>query len=126
MSRKHTVVWTDIPVTDLKRAIKFYSAVLGEPVTLETMPGMEFGLLPHAHDSVSGCLVVMEDNKPSAQGPMVYLNVDGRHDDAEKAVTANGGKILKPKHAIGPYGFRSVITDSEGNRLALHSSPAKG
>jgi predicted enzyme related to lactoylglutathione lyase len=25
-------------------------------------------------------------------------------------------------HAIGPHGFRAVLLDSEGNRIALHSS----
>jgi hypothetical protein len=33
----------------------------------------------------------------------------------------NGGKILNAKHQIGPYGFRAVIQDSEGNQIALHS-----
>jgi len=37
------------------------------------------------------------------------------------AVGTNGGKILIPKHPIGPYGFRAVVLDSEGNRVALHS-----
>ena len=41
-------VWVDIPVIDLDRAIAFYSAVLGEPVTKEGGPGFAFGLLPHA------------------------------------------------------------------------------
>jgi len=31
----HCVVWVDIPVHDLERAMKFYSAVLGSPVSKE-------------------------------------------------------------------------------------------
>jgi predicted enzyme related to lactoylglutathione lyase len=42
-------------------------------------------------------------------------------DEAVAAANANGGSILKAKHAIGPYGFCAVIRDSEGNRVALHS-----
>jgi uncharacterized protein len=122
MSTKNTIVWVDLPVTNLKRAIKFYSAVIGEKVKLEKMPGFEFGLLPHSKDTVSGCLTVCKDNKPSRQGPLVYINVDGRHDKAEKTVAKNGGKVLEEKHQIGPYGFRTVVLDSEGNRVALHSS----
>ena len=30
-------------------------------------------------------------------------------------------KNLQPKEAIGPYGFKAVVLDSEGNRIALHS-----
>jgi hypothetical protein len=40
---------------------------------------------------------------------------------ADAAVVPNGGKVLQPKHPIGPHGFRAVILDSEGNRVALHS-----
>ena len=121
MSVKNTICWADIPVTNLKRAIKFYSAVLGVKVKVESMPGMEFGLLPHHDQNVSGCLVKMKDNKPSKNGPVVYFSVGGRHDAAEKAAVKNGGKVLTKKHQIGPYGFRSVIVDCEGNRVALHS-----
>jgi hypothetical protein len=114
-------VWFDIPVVDLDRAIKFYSAVLGMPVTKEEHPGMTFGLLPHKGEEVGGCLVAMENVKPSDQGPLVYLNAQGRLDQALTAVSSNGGKVLQAKHQIGPYGFRAIVLDSEGNRIALHS-----
>ena len=53
---------------------------------------------------------------------MIYLNCDQRLDAAIAAAEKDGGKILKPKHQIGPHGFRAVILDSEGNRVALHST----
>ncbi len=118
---KNTVCWVDIPVSNLQRAIEFYSAVLGAKVALEKMPGFQFGLLPHHRSNVSGCLAKLKDNKPSKKGPLIYLSVNHRHVEAEKAATKHGGKILQKKHAIGPYGFRSIIVDSEGNRIALHS-----
>jgi predicted enzyme related to lactoylglutathione lyase len=114
------IVWCDIPVKDLDRAITFYSAVLGGTVAKLSVEGMTFGLLPDADSGVSGCLVL--DAKPSADGPMIYLNCNGRLDAAIADVEKNGGKILKPKHQIGPHGFRAVVFDSEGNRIALHST----
>jgi len=33
--------------------------------------------------------------------------------------------VLKAVESIGPHGFRAVIRDSEGNRVALHSSSDK-
>jgi uncharacterized protein len=116
------ICWTDIPVTNLDRAIKFYSAVLKAEVKKESMgPNFEFGLLPHAKESVSGCLTTAKDNQPSQNGPLVYLSVDGRIDDAITQAREHGGKIVKEKEQIGPYGFRAVIVDCEGNRIALHS-----
>ncbi|MDB5388592.1 MAG: Glyoxalase/bleomycin resistance protein/dioxygenase [Planctomycetaceae bacterium] len=124
MSMHNTICWTDISVGNLDRAITFYSAVLGSPVSKESAPGMEFGLLPHADNNASGCLVVSPDYPPSTSGPLVYFSVEGRLDVAIKAVTDHGGKILIEKHSIGPHGFRAVILDSEGNRIALHSHAA--
>jgi predicted enzyme related to lactoylglutathione lyase len=115
------IVWCDIPVKDLDRAIKFYSDVLAAKIERQSHDGINFGLLPHAHENVSGCLVVSDENKPSAEGPLIYLNCEGRLDDAISTVGKNGGKVLKPKHQIGPYGFCAVILDSEGNRIALHA-----
>ena len=115
------IVWCDIPVVDLDRAIAFYSAVLGQTVSKQEYPGMTIGLLPGAESAVSGCLHTSEEVKPSANGPLIYLNCDGRLDAAEAIVEPKGGKVLKPKQPIGPYGFRTVILDSEGNRIALHS-----
>jgi len=123
----NTLCWTDIPVANLDRAVKFYSAVLGQEVSKFSEQGFEYGLLPHEEQSAFGCLCVGSDsagidNKPSQNGPVIYLSVEGRLDDAAKAVTSNGGKVLQEKHQIGPHGFRAVVVDSEGNRLALHST----
>jgi predicted enzyme related to lactoylglutathione lyase len=114
-------VWVDIPVVDLDRAIGFYSQVLGAPISKQTVPGSSFGLLPHAQQNVSGCLVRSNDNKPSQQGPLVYLNVTGRLDQAIAAVEKHGGKIVQSKHQIGEHGYRALIVDTEGNKVALHS-----
>ncbi len=115
------IVWVDIPVRDLDRAIRFYSAVLGAPVKKEQFPEMTIGILPHQEGEVGGCLFKSDAEEPSTKGPLLYLNANGRLDQAIAAIEANGGKIVKPKHQIGPYGFRAVIQDSEGNRIALHS-----
>jgi uncharacterized protein len=72
----NTLCWTDIPVTNLERAIAFYSALLGRAVSKESGDGFEYGLLPHEEQNSSGCLVKMEDNRPSQSGPLIYLSVE--------------------------------------------------
>ncbi len=122
----HYVVWFDIPVIDLERASQFYSRVLATSIE-RPVPDMPMGVLAHdgeQADQVAGCLFQDTDVRPSQHGPLLYFNANGRLDDALAQVEANGGKILQAKHAIGPYGFRAIVLDSEGNRIALHSEKA--
>lgn len=116
------VVWFDITVLDLDRAILFYSAILGTRVQKSEFDGTAIGVLPHSGNDVAGCLITSDSEKPSSIGPLLYFNCDGRLDEAVAAVTEYGGKILKPKHSIGPHGSRAIVLDSEGNRIALHST----
>jgi predicted enzyme related to lactoylglutathione lyase len=119
------IVWVDIPVLQLDRAMAFYAAVLGGPVTKEGGPGFVFAVLPHTGNEVGGCLYTAgADNAPSRTGPLIYLNAEGRLDDAVRAAAAHGGEVLRPVHPIGPHGFRAIVLDSEGNRVALHA-PAR-
>src|SRR5207249_3022368 len=106
---------------DIDRAIRFYSAVLGVSVKKEEFPGMAIGVLPHEGNDVAGCLFKKEGEKPSEHGPLLYFNAQGRLDEAIAAAEQNGGKVLQARHSIGPYGFRAVVLDTEGNRIALHS-----
>ncbi len=118
---QHTITWFDLPVADLDRAVGFYSAVLGRKVQIDAHDGVRIGVFAHATDEIAGCLVVRPSHQPVAPGPLLYFNVSGRLDQAVTAVTANGGTVSKGKHQIGPWGWRVLATDSEGNAIALHA-----
>lgn len=119
-SLQNRVVWVDIPVADLDRAQKFYAAVLGIPVHKEQFGDVSFCVLDHEGGS-GGCLIV-NAAEVSDKGALVYLNVDKRIQEAVAKVQANGGSVIMPVHPIGPHGFRAIVIDSEGNRVALHST----
>ena len=119
-SQNNRVVWVDVPVKDLDRAVAFYAAVLANNTEKMSFPGGEFGLLDH-QDGNGGCLVLKPD-EVSASGPLVYFNADGRIRDAVAQAEKLGAKILEPVTAMGPHGFRAVLLDSEGNRVALHAN----
>jgi uncharacterized protein len=114
-------VWFDIPVANLQRAAAFYRAVLALEVHDVNAQGMAFCVLDHG-DGNGGCLVMGADKITSTGGILVYLNAEGRIRDAVAKVAQSGGKVVDAIHPIGPHGFRAVVLDSEGNRLALHSS----
>ena len=118
-SRHNRAVWFDIPVVDLERAASFYRAVLAIQMHREQFQGSAFYVLEHAGGN-GGCLVVSPTDV-GAGGILVYLNVDGRIRDAVRQVEQRGGRVAEPIHPIGPHGFRAVVLDCEGNRIALHS-----
>lgn len=118
---KPNIVWYDIPAVDLDRAIRFYSAILGAPVKKDDSGDIPLGWLPTTDGEFMGCLCVVKDFQPSANGVMIYLSVAGRLRDAVAAVRSNGGEVQSEIHSIGPYGFRAEVLDSEGNCIALHS-----
>jgi predicted enzyme related to lactoylglutathione lyase len=115
------VVWVDIPVRDVERAARFYSAVLGANASVHGDPGKTLGVLPSASGEVGGCLTAFKDRQPSEHGPLIYLNCTGRLEAAAADVEKLGGKVLEPAHSIAPHGMRAIVLDSEGNRVALHS-----
>ncbi|TWX73311.1 VOC family protein [Colwellia sp. C1TZA3] len=119
---ENQIVWVDIPVIDLSRAIEFYSAILKGKVKKEEFEHFTVGILPHAQTNVSGCLVPSAPEQIFTSGPLIYFNVNGRLDDAIKQSEIHGGRLVEEKISIGGHGFRAIIHDSEGNRIALHSN----
>ncbi|MEM7263545.1 MAG: VOC family protein [Planctomycetota bacterium] len=120
-SENNRAVWFDIPVADLERSAKWYRSVLDIEVHVESMENFEFGVLAHEKGN-GGCLIPGENQVSADRGVLLYLNVDGRIQDAVGKVEAAGGNVVEPIHPIGPHGFRAIVHDSEGNRLALHSN----
>ena len=117
---QNRAVWMDIPVADLDRACDFYAEVLAIDVHKAEFDDYKFGVLSHK-DGNGGCLVPNPDGIAGDKGLLVYMNCEGRIKDAVAKVESKGGKIIEDVHAIGPHGFRALVDDSEGNRIALHS-----
>ena len=128
MSEMHAspdrVVWFDLPVADLERASRFYGAVLGIKVQQEKAGNMNLAVLEHGPDGNGGCLIP-NAKEVSGAGILVYMNVDGRIRDAVHQAERHGGRVLQAIESIGPHGCRAIVLDSEGNRIALHSSTDK-
>ena len=120
-SRNNRAVWFDVPVVDLDRAAAFYAAVLGIKVQKEQFDGTSFCVLEHK-DGNGGCLIENKSEVAPDKGILVYMNVDGRIRDAMVEVTKHAGQVVQDIHGIGPHGFRAIVLDSEGNRIALHST----
>ncbi len=113
--------WFEIPVTDMNRAQKFYSTIFGiELATMEAMAGFLMAMFP-AEDGVGGALIRGDGYVPSTVGTVVYLNGGEDLSSVLNKVEGVGGKVLMPKTDIGQHGFVAFFTDTEGNKVGLHS-----
>jgi predicted enzyme related to lactoylglutathione lyase len=119
------IVWADIPVTDLPRAMKFYEHVTG--LTVQQMPGVADVAV--INDPDSGEMAVSADlyvgGTPSHDGPTVYLGTRGDIDGMVVRVVEAGGKVLREKQDMGEMvGWVAFIEDTEGNRIGIQQ-PSK-
>ncbi|MBD9392704.1 VOC family protein [Acidovorax sp. ACV01] len=118
----HALNWFEIPVTDFTRAKTFYETVLGITIAPMAMGPTTMGMLSSDPAAVGGALVQAEGSVPSRNGTMVYLN--GGEDLAPllARVEPAGGAVVVPKTEIGnDFGFFAHFTDTEGNKVGLHS-----
>lgn len=126
MVNHHMISWFEIPVTDIKRAKKFYETIFD--IELRGMDmGDEFKMemFPGGQESISGALVLNPSwYKPTTtEGPLLYLNANPDLEAVQNKIEAAGGKLTIPKREISPeYGYMAVFEDTEGNRMALHSN----
>lgn len=116
------IAYVEIPVTDLDRAMAFYTAVFGFALERQTIDGYDMALFPTAEGAAgaSGALVKGDVYVPGKSGPIVYFGVTDT-DAVIARAKARGAKILYDKKDVGAFGFVAEIEDSEGNRIALNA-----
>ena len=80
-------------------------------------------MFPYDNDNngVGGGLIEAEAQKPTSDGPTLYINGGDNLSTPLAKVEASGGKVIMPKTDIGENGFMAQFIDTEGNRIALHS-----
>lgn len=118
---KHLVNWVEIPATDIKRAKKFYSTILGG-IQFHDMEaqGGKYALFPADDKFNTGALVQSAYHKPSADGIAIYLDGGKDMDNILKHVEKAGGEVIMPKTNTGmEAGFVGMFIDSEGNKIGL-------
>ncbi len=121
----NTLNWFEIPTTDLGRATAFYENVLGVELRREDFGGTPMAIFAVRDPDLAGALVKDARRKPSSDGALLYLNVNGRLDAVVDRIAKAGGEVLVPKMDIGEPGFIALFRDTEGNVVGLHSERAR-
>lgn len=125
---RNPVGWFEIYVQDMTRARKFYETVLGVELAKLDSPDpedageLEMYAFPMNMEAAgaSGALAKMKDCPSGGMGTLVYFSCEDCAEQ-ESRVEKAGGKIFRPKMSIGQYGHISLVTDTEGNMIGLHS-----
>jgi predicted enzyme related to lactoylglutathione lyase len=115
---KNLVNWVEIPATNLERAKKFYSMILGVEFFDMSLGDLHYSIFP----SQDGALVSGADRKPSKSGALVYLNGGNDLSQSLAKVAGAGGVVLLGKTFLTKEaGHIGIFLDSEGNKMAFHS-----
>jgi hypothetical protein len=120
---KNAINWFEIPVKNFDKAKRFYEIVLAADLQLMEAMGMKSAFFPAEMETggIGGCIIEGQGYEPSTKGSLIYLNGGDDLSVPLSRVEAAGGKILLPKTAIGHNGFMAYFTDTEGNKVGLHS-----
>jgi predicted enzyme related to lactoylglutathione lyase len=131
------IIWFEIPVQDLSRAIRFYSTLLNIIIEKQVLLDREFGIMKKQDCGVGGVLVKKDDHQPG-KGPVLFFFVNVLSDSIDVA-TRFGGKVITPKTLIkqtdkngnlmitqnlidNKVGYFAELLDSEGNTISLYSN----
>ena len=110
----------ELSTTDLRASRTFYQEIFGWRV--DDVPGMDGYALFSTPDGLGGGLNARPDaDVPSAQGPILHIEVDDIEATLE-TIASRGGRTLLPKTRISDeFGYFALFLDNVGNRLGLWS-----
>ncbi|MDR0227974.1 MAG: VOC family protein [Flavobacteriaceae bacterium] len=117
-------VYFEIPVTDMNRAINFYSTVFNFSFEQEVFDSLDMAYFPfdNTQKGITGALVKGEIYKPTIDGILLYLNTTDIKQTLEIAESI-GAEVLYPINIHKDLGFAvAELKDSEGNRIGLHQT----
>lgn len=119
---KNSIGWFEIYVEDMNRAKKFYESVFDRKLEKIPNPEIEMWSFPGNPNTYGapGALVKMPGFSAGRNSVLIYFSCTDCLIE-EKKVLQHGGQLQKTKMSIGPYGFISLVYDTEGNMFGLHS-----
>ncbi len=127
MTERNVVGWFEIPVSDMDRAVKFYNDLFGFSLEASPFGGDQIAMFPADFEKdppgAAGCLYKGKDAIPGSSGTIVYFtSPSGDCANELKKAHELGAKVIMEKTEIPDgHGFFTLIQDSEGNRIAIHS-----
>lgn len=119
-SPPNAVVWSEIPVTDMKKAMAFYEAVFDYDMKLDERGPNPMAMFPVSDDATQGAHGHLYPGKPAAPGtgPTLHLAIPDKLEEAMARFEKAGGKVVSPPITIPPGRFAYGL-DPDGNSIGL-------
>ena len=120
----NVVGWFEIQVENIERAKAFYEAVFKFSMEKLEDEATEYWAFPckMGAEGAGGALFKYKEKAAvtGAGGTMVYFMCEDCAVE-EARVVPHGGEVLTSKKSLGPHGFITIVKDTEGNHIGLHS-----
>ncbi|MGH1413105.1 MAG: VOC family protein [Pelagimonas sp.] len=119
---KNFLVWGELPVTDLDRAISFYKDVTMGDITLDTSGPNPMAIF-QPEDMKTGIALSMYPGKPAERGTgsTLHLSAQGTLEDTMQRVRDAGGEVVSEPIPL-PSGRFFYALDLDGNSVGFFQS----
>lgn len=119
MAERNIMVWGEIPVTDLDKAVAFYSEVFGYRMSIDTSGPNPMAVLGGVMDRAGANLY---PGTPAADGGnTIHLDLPDALEAGIKRCIAAGGEVVSSPIAI-PSGRFVYAKDLDGNSIGLYEA----
>ncbi len=133
---KPFLVWLEIGVTDMNRAIRFYQNVFRVEVEIRYLFDKKIGIFHKDNERLNICLIEREnENNINAVKPTFFVDVIF---ETTNRIEKNGGKVILPSTLLrqknekgetiigsnlidDQLGYMAEAMDTEGNSILLYS-----
>ena len=120
--KRNIISWFEIPAINFHQAVSFYNQIFG--FEMESVESNEHSMAYFPNSGgMGGAIVCGPGSHPGEAGPLIYLNAGNDLSEVLNKVPEAGGRIVMNKTLINKEsGYFAIMIDSEGNKIALHSS----
>jgi uncharacterized protein len=112
-------VWYELVTNDMDKAVAFYSKVVGWDVRDSGMPGMRYMIFGKGGKDVGGMMTWAGAGAPAMPPEWMAHIYAPKLDEEVKAVSADGGTIVRPAQEIPQVGRFAVVLDPQGAKYLL-------
>ena len=122
---KDFLVWGEIPVSNLEKAIAFYSAATGAVLDVDHS-GPNPAVFFKPKDAVTGIALHLYEGKPAqdGRGPTLHLAAEGSLEAAVARAAKAGAEVVSDPITV-PGGRFAYLKDPDGNSVSLFEAQAE-